>query len=82
MFNKLSFYLMVVIVLLVVTACAPQATPPPTVTVPPPTPTSASTGTLFEGRLLFSPFTESSHTFTGMFTARTDGSEETACWQA
>ena len=81
MFNKLSFYLMVVIVLLVVSACAPQAVPtntapPPTLTVPPPTPTSASTGTLFEGRLLFSRFTESTHTFNGTYIARTDGSGE------
>lgn len=81
MFNKLSFYLMVVIVLLVVTACAPQAAPtntapPPTLTVPPPTPTSASTGTLFEGRLLFSRFDEAAQRFVGLFVTQTDGSAE------
>ena len=77
-----SFYLLIVIALVVVAACAPQVAPtntapPPTLTVPPPTPTSASTGTLFEGRLLFSRFTEASHTFTGTYIARTDGSAET-----
>ena len=81
MFNKLSFYLMVVIVLLVVTACAPQVAPtntalPPTLTVPPPTPTSASTGTLFEGRLLFSRFDEAAQRFVGLFVTQTDGSAE------
>ena len=47
--------------------------PPPTAT-----PTLTSPATVFDGRLLFSRFTEASHTFTGMFTARTDGSAETA----
>ena len=76
------------------TACAPQVAPtntaltqtpavlPPTF-IPSPTavsvtPTLTPTATVFEGRLLFSRFTEASHTFTGMFTARTDGSAETA----
>lgn len=42
------------------------------------TPASTSTTTTFEGRLLFSRFVEASHTFTGMFVTRTDGSAETA----
>jgi hypothetical protein len=49
----------------------------PTLT-PEPEPTLIPTATLFEGRLLFSRFTEASHTFTGMFVAQTDGSAETA----
>ena len=77
MFTYRSFYLITIFVALLLTACAPQATPPPTVTVPPPTPTSASTDTLFEGRLLFSRFIEATHTFTGTYIARTDGSAET-----
>jgi hypothetical protein len=36
------------------------------------------TATKFEGQLLFSRFNEASHTFIGMFVARTDGSAETA----
>lgn len=76
MFTTRSFYLLVVMAVLVVTACAPQATPPPTVTVPPPTPTSASTGTLFEGRLLFSRFDEAAQRFVGLFVTQTDGSAE------
>ena len=87
------FYLSIAIAVLVATACAPQVTPsnaalPPTLTVHPPTlaqsptavsstPTLTSTATLFEGRLLFSRFTEASHAFTGMFVAQTDGSAET-----
>jgi hypothetical protein len=39
-------------------------------------PTSKPTATLFEGRLLFSRFIEASHTFTGMFISKTDGSAE------
>ena len=46
----------------------PSPTAPPTLTSP---------ATVFDGQLLFSRFTEASHTFTGMFTARTDGSAET-----
>ena len=42
------------------------------------TPTLTSPAIVFDGLLLFSRFTESTHTFTGMFTARTDGSAETA----
>jgi hypothetical protein len=82
MFNHRPFYI-VAVVFLFVSACAPQAAPtntapPPTLTVPPPTPTSASTGTLFQGRLLFARFIEATHTFTGTYIARTDGSAETA----
>ena len=78
-----SLYLLIVIALVVVTACAPQSAPtntvpPPTLTVPPPTPTSASTGTLFQGRLLFDRFIEATHTFTGTYISETDGSGETA----
>ena len=40
-------------------------------------PTMIPTATLFEGQLLFSRFIEASHTFTGMFVARTDHSAET-----
>jgi len=40
-------------------------------------PASISTATLFQGRLLFSRFIEATHTFTGMYVARTDGSAET-----
>lgn len=43
-----------------------------------PTPTVTSTTTGLEGRLLFSRFTEATHTFTGMYISRTDGSAETA----
>jgi hypothetical protein len=46
-------------------------------TIPEASPTLIPTATLFEGRLLFARFNEASHTFTGMFTARTDGSAET-----
>lgn len=93
MFTNRLFYVSIAITVLVVTACSPRVTPtnaalPPTLTVPPPTvapsstavpptPTLTSTATLFEGRLLFSRFTEASHTFTGMFVAQTDGSAET-----
>ena len=89
--NRL-FY-MLIVVFLMVTACAPQVAPtntappttltvPPTTFTPPPTavpstPTSISTATLFEGRLLFSRFIEATHTFTGTYIARTDGSAET-----
>jgi len=92
MFNHRPFYILVV-VFLFVSACAPQAAPtntapPPTLTVPstpftppptavPSTPPLISTATLFEGRLLFSRFVEASHTFTGTYIARTDGSAET-----
>ena len=94
MFTNRLFHLLMVVALLVITACTPQvaatntafpptpAVHPPTFTpspsAVPPTPTFIPTATLFEGLLLFSRFTESSHTFTGMFTARTDGSAETA----
>ena len=92
MFNYRPFYILLV-VFLFVSACAPQAAPTntaplPTLTVPPTkfpspptavpsTPTLISRATLFEGRLLFSRFTESSHTFNGTYIARTDGSAET-----
>jgi hypothetical protein len=41
-------------------------------------PTLIPTATLFEGRLLFSRFIESSHAFIGLFVAQTDGSADTA----
>jgi hypothetical protein len=41
-------------------------------------PTSIPAATKFEGQLLFSRFTEATHTFTGTFVAQTDGSAETA----
>ena len=94
MFTNRLFKMLVVITLLAVTACAPQVVPSATslpetntpqveMTIteapsPTATPTLTSTTTVFEGRLLFSRFTEASHTFTGMFIARTDGSAETA----
>jgi hypothetical protein len=37
-----------------------------------------STASLSQGRLLFSRFTEATHTFTGMFISQTDGSAEAA----
>lgn len=49
----------------------------PTIT-PEASPTLIPTATLFEGRLLFSRFTEATHTFNGLFVAQTDGSAETA----
>ena len=39
-------------------------------------PTLIPAATLFEGRLLFSRFTEATHTFKGLFVAQTDGSAE------
>ena len=54
---------------------APSPTATPTLTA---SATPSQTATLFEGRLLFSRFTEATHTFTGMFIARTDSSAETA----
>jgi hypothetical protein len=40
-------------------------------------PTLIPTATLFEDRLLFSRFTEATHTFNGLFVAQPDGSAET-----
>lgn len=40
-------------------------------------PTLIPTATLFEGRLLFSRFTEATHTFNGLFVAQPDCSPET-----
>jgi len=82
MFTNRSFHLLTVIALLIITACASQTepvTPTMTSTVEiSATPTLITTNTVFDGRLLFSRFVEASHTFTGMFIARTDGSAETA----
>jgi hypothetical protein len=82
MFINRSFHLLTVIALLTITACTSQTepvTPTMTSTVKiSATPTLITTNTVFEGRLLFSRFIEASHTFTGMFIARTDGSAETA----
>jgi len=78
MFKK-KFSIILLIAVITLTACAPQVAmtiteaPSPTAT-----PTLTSPATVFDGRLLFSRFTEATHTFTGMFTARTDGSAETA----
>jgi hypothetical protein len=44
----------------------------------PNTPTSTTTAEVFQGRLLFARFIEASHTFTGMYISKTDGSGETA----
>jgi len=43
-----------------------------------PAPESPSTTSGFEGQFLFSRFTEATHTFTGMFISKTDGSAETS----
>ncbi len=80
------FHLFMVVAILTLTACAPVATPTNTATNTPTdtptntatnTPTSISTTTVFEGRLLFSQFIEASHSFTGMYISKTDGSAET-----
>ena len=92
MFTNRSLYLIVLMAILVITACAPQAAPadtapPPTLTVPPatftppptavlPTASLGSTAELFEGRLLFSRYNQAAQSFTGMYIARTDGSDE------
>ncbi len=69
------------------TPISPTATPVPTMETSPtleptltpePSPTSIPTATKFEGRFIFSRFIEATHTFTGTYIARTDGSAETA----
>jgi WD40 repeat protein len=70
MFTNRLFHLLL-LATIIVTGCAPQAAPTSA-------PVATSTITGFEGRLLFSRFTEATHTFTGMYISRTDGSAETA----
>jgi WD40 repeat protein len=75
--------LYVILIAIILTGCSSSAVPTSESTVTAPTFTSTvpvpiSTATMFEGQLLFSRFIESSHTFTGMFIARTDGSGETS----
>lgn len=60
---------------------APTMEPSPTLqptSTAEPSPTLIPAATKFEGRLLFSRFTEATHTFNGTFVAQTDGSAETA----
>ena len=86
MFTNKLFYLSIVITLLVITACTSQATtsePPQSIseltstTTVSATPTLTPTAAKFEGRFLFSRFTEATHTFNGLFVAQTDSSAET-----
>ena len=62
-------------------AGTPTAAPPiggsPTATVTDTPTASPSSAVKLEGRLLFSRFDEATHTFTGMFVSRPDGSAET-----
>ncbi len=63
-------------------ACAPSTMTVAPTSEPPLQPPSealpAGASSLFDGRLLFSRFIESTHTFTGMFVAHIDGSAEAA----
>ncbi len=53
----------------------PTSAPPEPTAIPAPT---ESPATVLGGRLLFSRFIEATHTFTGMFVSRADGSSEAA----
>ncbi|MEP7135417.1 MAG: hypothetical protein ABI904_10840 [Chloroflexota bacterium] len=69
-----SILLVFVFLTVFVNACAPASTPAPTAI---PALTESSSGSPLKGRLLFSRFTEDTHTFTGMFISKPDGSGET-----
>ena len=71
--------LYVVLITILLTGCGPSATPTSTSATAAVSATSTLTpaAALFDGRLLFSRFIESTHTFTGMYVAKTDGSAET-----
>ena len=79
MFTTRLFHLFMVVAILALAACTSQATtsePPPSTTTVSDTPTLIPTAAKFEGRLLFSRFTEATHTFNGLFVAQPDGSAE------
>jgi hypothetical protein len=69
--NKKLFHitLLGITMAMILAACAAPI-PTPTAFIEPPT------ATVFGGRLLFSRFTEATHTFTGMFVSQSDGSAE------
>jgi hypothetical protein len=72
MYNKLfRMILLGTALLMMLAACSVTTSTQAPVTKQP-------TATLIEGRLLFSRFTEATHTFTGMFVSLTDGSGEIA----
>lgn len=73
----------VILIAFTLAGCSPPtiSTPGSTIVAPtfiPTVPAPVSTATMFEGQLLFSRFIESTHTFTGMYISRTDGSAEFA----
>src|SRR3990172_1472242 len=80
--NKLMAVLLLAGVTVILAACtggaatqAPTSAPPEPTAIPAPT---ESPATMLGGRLLFSRFIEATHTFTGMFVSRADGTAETA----
>ena len=74
--------LSIALIAILLTGCSPSTPTHTPMNTPfeiaPNTPTSTTTAAVFEGRLLFARFIEASHTFTGMYISKTDGSAETA----
>jgi hypothetical protein len=67
--QHLRIILLGIMIGMILSACVSPTSTPTTATIQP-------TTTMSSGRLLFSRFIESNHTFTGMFVSQTNGSDE------